>query len=135
MTVSTDTKTFVCAIPFAGPFGDCVYDEVVYADDPRYLSAPANFAPAGSPKSEWPGVFDEDIKRSEQRELAERKLKREQFEQAARQNPIHLEAPRQYRLKADLLATHRGQPALVKKGSTVIEGDPLLGESDQWVKA
>jgi hypothetical protein len=98
----------------------------VRGNDPRVAANPAYFVRDGVPPTEWPLPLDDAIRREEEHQRAEREERARLHREAAEQNKVKLEPPKLWRAKRDVECDYEGRPAIVAKGSVILDGDPLL---------
>src|SRR5262245_4467565 len=116
-----------CWSAFFSADGAAEFGQEFDRDDPLVVNHPEFFVDSAIPRRDWPSAYDRVIEEAKQRALAEETDRRERFEKAGRANPVTITTTL-YRATADFFATVDSQPALVKRGSTVSEGNPLLAE-------
>jgi hypothetical protein len=86
---------------------------------------PGAWVEDGTPASEWPTALDHVVAEAEERARLEAEARVREHREAAEANKIKL-APALYRVTSDLETDRAGRPAIVLKGSVVLEDDPLV---------
>jgi hypothetical protein len=126
MTTATKAnELWICALPFVSGAGVAAYGTRYRGNDPRVLANPSAFVPFGTPKAEWPTVVDQMIEANKERAEVEAEARAREHRAAAEQNRIK-PAPSLFRATRDLETDYEGRPAIIEKGSVVVDGDPLL---------
>lgn len=74
-----------------------------------------------------PNPVDQMVRANDEQNAAEEAQRVAAFEQAAKANRLKL-GVRTHRSTRDFFARRNGLPALIQKGSVVVDGDPLLLE-------
>jgi hypothetical protein len=128
MTLTTidPAALYICDEPFASPNGACRRDDKLRGDHILVSSYPTFFSPADALDSErgsvWKSLSDEHAAKEEVRKAAEAAER----ERQARANRVRLEAAQVMVATADIVHEHDGHPALIAKGSTVHEDNPIV---------
>src|SRR5262245_16840921 len=123
MAATTHTTNKVrCWSPFFSADGVAQFGEEFDRDDAIVRNHPESFIGSDVPRRDWPSAYDQVIEQAKQRALAEQTERREKFEREAKQNPVTITTTL-YRATTDFFATVDSQPALVRRGSTVADGN------------
>jgi hypothetical protein len=135
--MSTNTvQQVVCWQSFAGPVGTVRRGEKLPEDHPLVHQARKMFIDADTPEREWPNFYDDLVERAAEQRRAELEAERAVFDEVARTNPILIEAPKTMRCVQDFTGWHNGVAALIRKGSTAAENDPVVRQNpDAWKAA
>jgi hypothetical protein len=109
--------------------GVCLYESEWRGDDAVVLALPHLFRLKSAPRSTWPSPFDSAVAANDENSRRQREADQARRLEQARANRVKLDAPtKRYKLTRDLVTERDGRPAMVEKGSVVLEGDPLLAE-------
>jgi hypothetical protein len=131
------TAIYVCHHAHAGPFGTFQRGARLKGDHPAVIAyLDEMFVPDGTPDDEMPNVFGQLADQAVERERERLREEREAFEAEARLNPVKITAPTPpavLKCTRDHPALLHGRPVVVKRGSTVLEGDPVVTQDpDAW---
>jgi len=118
-------QVYVAWDSFSHPGGVVQRGEKARGSDPAVQAAPVMFVPTDTPMREWPSPLDAAVAMNEERERAEAAARAEAHREAAEANPILLD-PTLFRVTRNIETDRDGRPALVLKGSLVLDTDPLL---------
>ncbi len=122
---------YQCCVAFASQVGDAMEGQLFKGRDPRVQTVPQYFVRHGDPTAERPTVWDVAVEQTSRNAHAIEEEKRRLFEEAAKANPVKLEAPKPVAIvtaKRDVMAAVDGVPTMIRKGSKLQADHPIAVE-------